>query len=42
MGNEGIYSMSNEFGKALYLFAKQNVSRVPHEMALLMKHSRTS
>ena len=41
MGNEGIYSVGKEFGKALYLFSKQRVSRIPHEMALLVKHLRT-
>ena len=29
MGNEGIYGMGKEFGKATLLFAKQNILRVP-------------
>ena len=42
MGNEGIYSVGNEFGKANKPFAKQRVSWVLCEMALLAKHSQTS
>ena len=40
MGNEGIYSMGKEFGKTLYLFAKQRVSWVPCKMAFLKKYSQ--
>ena len=40
MGNEGIYIVGKEFGKAPYLFAKQNISRIPHEMAFLAKYSQ--
>ena len=36
MGNEGIYSVDKEFGKTLFLFAKQRVSRVPCEMAFFV------
>ena len=39
VGNEGIYSVGKEFGKTLYLFAKQKVLQVPRGMALLAKHS---
>ena len=42
MGNEGIYSVGKEFGKANKLFAKQMVSRVLRVMALILKHSRNS
>ena len=41
MDNEGIYSVRKEFGKALFHFAKQRVSWVPHEMVFLAKYSRT-
>ena len=41
VGNEGIYNVSKEFGKALYFFGKQNISRVSHKMVLLVKHSQT-
>ena len=41
MGNEGIYSVGKEFGKALFHFAKQRVSWVPREMVFLAKYSRT-
>ena len=40
MSNEGIYSVGKEFGKTLFLFVKQRVSRVPHEMAFLTKYSQ--
>ena len=30
MGNQGIYSVGKEFGKATQLFSKQNVLRVLH------------
>ena len=38
VGNEGIYSVGKDFGKALYLFAKQKVSWVPREMVFLAKY----
>ena len=39
MGNESIYSVCKEIIKALFIFAKQRVLRVPREMALLTKNS---
>ena len=41
VGNKGIYNVSKEFGKALYFFAKQKVSRVSRKMALLMNYLQT-
>ena len=41
MGNEGIYSVGKEFGKANKIFAKQRVLRVLHGMTILAKHLRT-
>ena len=35
MGNVGIYRVGKEFGKTLFLFAKQRVSRVSHEIEVL-------
>ena len=40
MGNEGICSVGKEFGKALYLFAKQRVLWVPREMAFLILYGK--
>ena len=33
MGNEGIYNVGKEFGKALFIFVKQRVSQVSRKMA---------
>ena len=41
MGNERIYIVGKEFGKANKLFAKQRPLQVLHGMALLVKHSWT-
>ena len=39
VGSEGIYNMGKEFGKALFIFAKQKVSWVSREMVFLSKYS---